>query len=261
MQALATIVDGLREQRPLVHCLTNYVSMDVAANVLLAAGASPAMVHAEPEVEEFAGLASAVSVNIGTLSPPWVAAMHTAARTASQAGTPWVLDPVAVGATTYRQRTATDLMGRSPTVVRANSSEVLALTRSVVGGRGVDSTATVDEAVEAAHELATRARCVVAMTGQTDLVVDGRRTVRVAGGDPSMPLVTALGCSASALVAACCAVHSDPLEAAVAALALMAVAGGRAGEDAAGPGSLRWRLLDELAGLDGATVAARADLS
>ncbi len=243
---------ALRTGTPLVQCLTNYVAMDVTANVLLAAGASPAMVHAQEEAAEFARLASAVSVNIGTLSPPWVAGMHLAVEAAVERGIPWVLDPVAVGATPYRTRAATGLLERSPTVVRANASEVLALASSAgaTGSRGVDSTATTDQARDAARQLARSAGCVVAMTGERDLVTDGERDVVVHGGDPRMPQVTALGCATSSLVAALCAVHEDALEAAVAALAVMAVAGARAGVLAQGPGTLRVHLVDELAGLD-----------
>ncbi len=255
--------DAVRTTTPLVHCVTNYVAMDVTANVLLAAGASPAMVHAQEEAGEFAGLASALSINIGTLSPPWVAGMQLAVEAATRRGIPWVLDPVAVGATSYRTQAGTELLAMGPTVVRANAGEVLALRSgaAAAGSRGVDSTASVDQAGDAARWLARTTGCVVAMTGQSDFVTDGTREVVVHGGDARMPQVTALGCALSSLVAGFCAVHEDPFVASVAALGVFAVAGGRAGQQAQGPGTLRLHLMDELAGLDSARLADGLRLS
>lgn len=239
----------LRERQPLVQCITNYVSMDIAANLLNAAGASPAMVHYVHEAGEFAGLAAAVVLNIGTLSPPWVDGMIAAATVARQRGTPWVLDPVAVGATRYRRETVQHLLTYRPTVIRGNPSEIRSLATAMAEGKGVDSESGSAAALDAARDLATRTGAVVAVTGEDDLVTDGERTVAVHGGDSRMPMITALGCAVSALTGACCAVESDPLAAAATALAMVAVAGERAGDRAEGPGSLRWRLLDELSTL------------
>lgn len=249
------VLTRVRERSPLVQCLTNYVSMDLAANLLNAAGASPAMVHDEREAAEMAGLASAVVVNIGTLSPPWVAGMHAAASVAAERGIPWVLDPVAVGATAYRRETAAALMELRPTVVRANASEVVALATATGAGRGVDATHESTAVVEDARALAASAGTVVVVSGATDVVTDGERVVLVRGGDPRMPLISALGCSATALVAACCAVADDAVDGSVAAMAMLAVAGERAGALSAGPGTLRAHLLDELAALDASRLA------
>lgn len=249
----------LREQRPVVQCITNYVSMDIAANVLNAVGASPAMVHDVHEAGEFAAVASAVVVNIGTLSPPWVEGMTAAVAVAQERGTPWVLDPVAVGATSYRRETVGTLLKYRPSVIRGNPSEIRSLAMSSAEGRGVDSETTSAAALAAATELAQRTGAVVAVTGEEDLVTDGQRTLVVRGGDNRMPLITALGCALSALVGACCAVESDPLAASVTALAIVAAAGERAGSRAEGPGSLRWQLLDELAALPPEALAHRVD--
>jgi hydroxyethylthiazole kinase len=138
--ATATTLAALRRAAPLVHNITNYVSMDVAANALLAIGASPVMAHAAEEVAEFVAMAGALVINIGTLSPPWVAAMLDAADRAVGLGKPWVLDPVGVGATRYRDTTARELVARGPTVVRGNASEILALAGEAVTTKGVDST-------------------------------------------------------------------------------------------------------------------------
>lgn len=251
----------VRQQQPLVHNLTNYVAMDLSANTLLAAGASPAMVHAREEASEFAGIASAVVVNIGTLSPHWVEAMRDAARVADDRGIPWVLDPVAAGATTYRTKTAAEFVELNPAVIRANASEVLALSGASGRGRGVDSTDATSDAAEAAADLARRTGGVVAVTGAADLVTDGSRAVRVEGGSPMMAQVTAMGCAASALVGAFAAVSDDTFTATVAALAVFGVAGERAAASSAGPGSLRWRLLDELHAMDGDDVRAEVRLA
>ncbi len=243
---VARTLQAVREQAPLVHSITNYVSMDVTANALLAAGAAPAMVHAEEEVEHFVGIASALVINIGTLSPPWVRAMERAARRAVELGTPWVLDPVGAGATPYRTRTAGDLAGLAPTVIRGNASEILALAGTGAGARGVDSVHASGDAAGVAASLAQRIGCVVVVTGAIDYVTDGYRMVAVANGHPLMTRVTALGCTASALVGAFLAVQSDAVVASAHALAVLAVAGEVAADGAEGPGSLRVRLLDAL---------------
>lgn len=256
MPAVAAVVGAVRDRRPLVQCLTNYVSMDLVANLLNAAGASPAMVHDVGEAAEFAGVADAVVANIGTPSPPWTDGMLAATAAARRRGIPWVLDPVAVGATGYRREVAARLLENAPTVIRGNAGEVLALAGVAGGGRGVDSTASSDAVGDTAAALARRLGCVVAVTGPTDIVTDGARTMRVTGGDPRAPMITALGCASTALVAACCAVEPDPVVAGTAALAMITTAVGRAGRDAGGPGSLRWRLLDELATVQPEQVTA-----
>ncbi len=121
---------ALRAQRPLVQAITNYVSMDVAANALLAIGASPAMIHAPEEAEDFGAIANALVVNIGTLSTDWVVGMEAAAQVAAKNGRPWVLDPVGVGATRFRDETTRRLLALKPTIVRGNASEIMACARS-----------------------------------------------------------------------------------------------------------------------------------
>jgi hydroxyethylthiazole kinase len=238
----------LRQAAPLVHCITNYVAMDVTANALLAIGASPAMVHANEEVEEFTGISSALMINIGTLSPAWVHAMERAADRAVALGKPWLLDPVGAGATAYRTRTARDLAGRRPAVVRGNASEILSLAGEVGGTKGVDSTRGADEA--AGRELARGLGCVVAVTGAVDHVTDGRRMLAVEHGHPMMTRVTALGCALTGVTGAFLAVEPDPLLAAAYALAFFGLAGEMAASGSMGPGTLRMRLMDALYVLD-----------
>ncbi|WP_404376573.1 hydroxyethylthiazole kinase [Vreelandella aquamarina] len=244
---LGDMLATLRGTTPLVHCITNYVAMNSTANLLLATGASPAMLHAPEEVAEFTAIAGALSINIGTISTPWAESMQLAARTANATGTPWVLDPVAVGATAFRQQVCTALLAYRPSVIRANASEVMALAGLASQGRGVDATASTDEAQQAAIDLARQQRCIVAMTGETDFVTDGTLHYRLTGGHPLMPRVTTLGCGVSALVAAFVAANqAHPLPATLAALACFSIAGSRAGEQASGPGSFQVALLDAL---------------
>lgn len=252
----------MRARPPLVQCITNYVAMNVAANVLLAAGASPAMVHAAEESGEFAAIASALTVNIGTLSPAWLEGMHVAVKAANAAGKPWVLDPVAHYATGFRRQAIADLLALGPAVIRANASEIIALGGRASRGQGVDGRDAVEAAEETAVHLALSHGTVVAVTGVIDFVTDGRRSARIEGGSALMPQVTALGCSLTCLVGAFVGADgADPLEATIAALATYAVAGEMAARDANGPGSFAWRFLDALAALDGETLDARARVS
>ncbi|WP_181705257.1 hydroxyethylthiazole kinase [Chthonobacter rhizosphaerae] len=250
-EEIFAVIEAVRDRAPLVHNITNYVVMNNTANGLLALGASPAMVHATDEVEDFAAISGAIVVNIGTLSSEWAAAMRLAALTAGRLGKPWVLDPVGAGATPYRTRTATGLLALKPTVVRGNASEVLAIAGSLSGGpKGVDSVHSSEAAAETAVAFAARHGTVAAVTGAVDVVTDGRRTALIEGGHPLMARVTGLGCTASALVGACLAVEADPFRATIAALAALKAAGKAAAEVAGGPGSLQVALLDMLHALD-----------
>ncbi|MFT3999329.1 MAG: hydroxyethylthiazole kinase [Rhizobium sp.] len=256
------LLGAMRADPPLVQCITNFVAMNIAANVMLAAGASPAMVHAEEEAGEFAAISGALTINIGTLSSGWLAGMLKAAQSANAAGKPWVLDPVAHHATAFRRNAVARLIELRPTIVRGNASEIIALAGGASRGQGVDSRDAVEQAEDSARQLAERHGCVVAVTGVTDFVTDGRQARRVAGGSPLMPQVTALGCSLTCLVGAFAATAPDAaLDATVAALAVFAVAGEKAATAANGPGSFSWRFLDALAGLDKEVLDREARIS
>jgi hydroxyethylthiazole kinase len=187
--------------------------------------------------------------------------MHLAADCARALGKPWVLDPVGAGATRLRTETALSLLAHRPGVIRGNGSEILALAGNSGATRGVDSTAGSDAALDAARRLAVDTGSIVAVTGAVDHVTDGEHVRSCANGDVRMTRVTGLGCSLSAITGACLAVEPDPLLAALAACAILGVAGELAAETAPGPGSLQVAILDRLADLDPATLAARARLS
>jgi hydroxyethylthiazole kinase len=252
-------VERVRAASPLVHNITNFVVMNTTANALLALGASPVMAHALEEVEEMARMARALVLNIGTLSGPWIEAMLRAGRAAQAAKIPVVLDPVGSGATGLRTTTARRLLESvCPAIVRGNASEIASLAGQAGATKGVDSTRSTHDVLDAAQALARAQRCVVVVSGATDAIVDGRRIARVHNGHALMPRVTGMGCTASALVGAFAAVNPSPFDAAVHGMALMGIAGEIAAEGAAGPGSLQLRFLDVLSTISEADIAARA---
>ncbi len=245
----------IREQAPLVHSITNYVVMNSTANALLALGASPVMAHAEAEMADMVGLTHTVGgalvINIGTLSPAWVAGMGQAMRAAAQQSVPIIFDPVGAGATPYRTRTCAELLSQTPpTIIRGNASEIMALSDATTTTKGVDSNQSTDAAREAATQLARAYSCVVSVSGATDLITDGEATRTVPRGHALMPRVTGLGCTASVLTGAFAAVNDDPLAAAEHAMWVMALCGEIAGEQAQGPGSLQMHFIDALHNLD-----------
>lgn len=262
----ASLLARLRETRPLVQMITNFVSMDVAANVLLAIGAAPAMVHAPEETPEFVQKAAALVINTGTLSRTWADSMEVATASARMHATPWILDPVGAGATSFRDDTVQKLLRRRPTVIRGNASEIISvaraagLTRDAARPSGVESTSTVDEADHLARTLARHCFCTVAATGPIDLVTDGQRAVRLANGSPLMTRVTALGCALSGVIGAFVALGEDPFVATASAIGLYGVAGTMAAEEAAGPASFRTAFIDILARIEAEDLVARLTL-
>jgi hydroxyethylthiazole kinase len=233
--------------------------------VLLAAGASPAMVDNPEEAALFAGVADAVLVNLGTPTAAQVASMRLAADAAHKAGRPWVLDPIAAGGLPWRGGVAAELLQYSPTVVRGNASEVIGLAGLGGGARGVDSSADPSDAVSAAVDLLAHAIAVSA-SGAVDHVVGRVETngearlalIKIAGGSALQPRVTATGCALGALVAAYTAVAPDPLTGLVAAHVHFAVAAELAESVAKRPGSFAAAFIDALDAVDETSLRARA---
>ncbi|MGW9168880.1 hydroxyethylthiazole kinase [Agromyces sp. NPDC055658] len=256
--AAAALLDRLRETAPLTHCITNSVVTNFTANALLALGAAPAMVDITGEAGMFASIAGGLLVNLGTPTPEQRDAAREAVAAARDAGTPWVLDPVAIGALPVRTALAHELTEFRPTAIRGNASEILALAGDGAGGRGVDAADTTDAAADAAARLAGRFGSVVAVSGPVDLITDGRRTVRLANGDALLTRITGGGCALGAVTAAFLAVGDDAFEATVAANLVYTVAAELAADGAAGPGSFGPRFLDALAAVDAAELGARA---
>lgn len=257
---------ALRAQRPLVHSITNLVVMNFNANVLLAVGASPVMAHAHEEVADMAAIAQALVLNIGTLEPYWINSMCQALDVATARGIPTVLDPVGAGATPYRNESIQAIMDAAmPRVIRGNASEIMSVAGMAAQTRGVDSGATVADALQGARDLAARSGGVVCVSGPVDQVLDaGGRLASLANGHEWMTRITGVGCSATALVGAFCAVQPDAWRATVSAMAYLGVAGEVAAQqvqaNGQGVGSLQIALLDQLQLLDEATFLGRLKL-
>jgi hydroxyethylthiazole kinase len=286
--AVAERVAALRSTAPLVHCIANFVSMDLMANLLLAAGASPAMIHEPLEAPSFTPICHALSVNVGTIDAHWLPSMTACAEAAVKAGKPWVLDPVGCGATAWRTSACASLALLSPTVIRGNGSEVLALAAALGvevgagpaaaaggGGKGVDSTKGSEEALAAAAAISRRTGAVVTVSGATDFVVSDDEgmtvIVGVTSGLPLLQRITATGCSLTSLLAAFLGARSAATreETVLACAAGCAMLGAAATVGAAalaatkpalgvGPGSLRVVLLDALHVITGEQVAKEA---
>jgi hydroxyethylthiazole kinase len=244
-------LEKLEEKKPLIHNITNFVVMNYTANALLACGASPVMAHAQEEVEEMVSFASALVLNIGTLTPYWVDSMLKAGRKANEANIPIILDPVGSGATKLRTDSAKLLIDELViSVVRGNASEVLSLAREGSRTKGVDSIHSVDEAADAAVILADELSTTLAITGAVDLVTDGKIIYRISNGHEFMGYVTGTGCTATVIIGAFLAVDSSPVEASATALSYIGLAGEKAAALASAPGSFQTALLDALYTID-----------
>ena len=252
---LSAAIAAVRTKSPLVHSITNYVVMNNSANALLSIGASPVMAHWKDEMEEMTAIAGALVINIGTLDTEWIEGMKAAGLAASRRGTPIVLDPVGAGATSQRTNAAWEIINLChPTIIRGNGSEIMALVDANVKSKGVDSSASSDDALSAAKKLAAETGAVVVISGETDYITNGTDVFTVEGGNPIMTSVTGMGCTATALVGAFAAVEADPMVAATAAMAVMSLAGERAAVNARGNGSMQMHFLDELYNLTPETL-------
>ncbi len=258
----ADLLAQVRERRPLIHHLTNFVTAGDVANVTLALGAAPVMARAPEEVEELAAQAGAVVLNTGTLTVEAVDVMILAGRRANARGVPVVLDPVGAGGTAFRTGQVTRILAEVRCAcVRGNMGEIAALGGRAGGVRGVDASGPVGDLEALVRRLAGKTRGAVAATGREDLLTDGTTTVRIANGDPLLARITGSGCMATAAVAVAAAVEPDPLAAAVAGLVWFEVAAEQAAEHAAGPGTFRAALIDAVAALDGPAILSRARIA
>lgn len=252
---------ALQTKQPLVHCITNSVAANYAANVLLAAGASPAMIDNPFEAESFASIAAALSINLGTPTTEQMQAMQISAQTASQKNTPWVLDPVGYGPfLTWRSDMVDQLLLLNPTVIRGNASEIATLAGNQVESKGVDSTVASHEVYLQAVPLLAHCECV-AISGESDFILskEFNAVIQVNGGSFLQPKVTATGCALGALIAAYCAV-TTPTIATISAHVHFAIAGKLAFEKAQAVGSFNVAFLDEIHSLSAEKITEYADI-
>lgn len=248
-QIAAVLLDRLRARNPRVHCITNAVAQNFTANVLLAAGCVPSMTVSPEEIGAFVARADALLVNLGTFDRERREATEIAVQTVQQVPrVPWVLDPVFIDRSTPRAAFARALIASAPKAVRLNGAEFFALSGS-------------EPTRETLAAYARDKKTVIGRSGETDLVSDGERLATIANGHALMAKVTAMGCAASALVAACLAVEQDAWRATAAALTIIGVAGELAATQAAGPGSFAVAIIDALHNLDGPTIIARAKVN
>jgi hydroxyethylthiazole kinase len=242
---------ALKKAGPFVYGLTNYVAANLSANVLLAVGAAPAIGAAPGWPKAFAAGANGMWINTAALMSSGPETLLEAAQSADEAGTPWVLDPVAVGAgAAPYDDIVKALLAFHPTVIRGNASELIALSGGGTGGKGVETTATAGEAVDFVKSLALTTKSVVAVSGLVDYITDGVDILAVPGGDVRLTKVTGAGCGLGALIAATLAAGTSAIEATAAAHAVYAVAAERAGAATRGTGSFGVALVDELSLLD-----------
>ena len=248
---VAFLLKRIREQKPLIHHITNMVVMNDTANITLAIGALPVMAHAIEEVEEMVDLASALVLNIGTLDTARVESMLLAGKRANQRGIPIALDPVGAGATRLRTQTALRLLHELRiAVVRGNAAELAALVGIAGETRGVESMGVAGDREVIARRATREFSCAVAITGARDLIIDGERLAYVDNGHPLLAAITGSGCMATSLIAAFLAIEPDRWSAAIAGLICMGLAGELAAQRANGPGTFRAHLLDVVAALD-----------
>ncbi len=245
----------IRKKSPLIHNITNLVVMNNTANGLLAIGASPVMAHSLNEVADMTKISSALVLNIGTLDTNQVQAMEKSAQMAKQLNIPIIFDPVGAGATPYRDECCRYILEKcTPTIIRGNASEIMAIQNTQTQTKGVDSTYHSVDALNAAKILAKETDAIVVVSGNIDYITDGHRVEEVKNGHPMMEKVTGMGCTSTAIIAAFAAINPNPFLAAVHGMVVMGVAGEIAATYSKGSGSLQMNFLDELYQLTGETL-------
>ena len=252
IQSICDDLSAIRERRPLIHSITNLVVMNETANATLCIGALPIMSHAVEEVEEMVGVAGALVLNIGTLTPGWIDAMELAGKRANKLGIPVILDPVGAGATRLRTESAKRLLDEvKVSIVRGNAAEVAALAGISAEIRGVESISSGNTTDFVAREFALTFGCTVAITGVVDVVSDGKRTARISNGHVMLSKVVGTGCISNVIVASFAAVEKDPFIAAVGGLVSLGIAGEIAAQDNPDkPGTFHMELYNELYALE-----------
>jgi len=248
-------LEKVRQEKPLVHHLTNWVTIYDCANIVKVFGASPVMAHAREEVADMAGIASALVLNIGTLTTDFVEAMILAGKSANRKGIPVVLDVCGAGATCYRDEKCFEILDSVHVdIIKGNSSEVARIAGEQVSTKGVDASAVEMNLADLAKRLAEKRNCTVVITGKEDIISDGGRAVLVKNGHPMMANIVGTGCMATSVIGTFSAVEKDLVSASAAGLICYEVAAEIAAMKAHGPGSFKEQLFDAVYLLDEETV-------
>ena len=255
MTDVGVILDKVKEQKPLVHHITNWVTIYDCANIVRAIGALPVMAHAKEEVEQMTGIAGALVLNIGTLTTELVEAMIMAGKKANEKGIPVVLDAVGVGATKLRDDKALEIMEKIHVdIVKGNSSEIGKLAGAKAETKGVEAMSVEGDLIEIAKRLAIKRRSTVVITGKEDIITNGKDLYICENGHDMMGKFVGTGCMAASVIGAFAAVEKDYAKAAAAALVCFGVAGELAARTSKGPGTYKENFYDEIFNLDNDTV-------
>jgi hydroxyethylthiazole kinase len=257
-----SILRRVRERKPLVHHITNWVTIYDCANIVRSFGALPVMAHAVEEVEEMVGIAGALVLNIGTLTPELIDSMVVAGKAAKKKKIPIILDAVGVGATKLRTESAQRIIREVQVdIIKGNSAEIGVLAGAQAEVKGVEAMSLKGNPVEIAKSLAKKTGSVVAMTGKQDIITDGKKTFLCDNGHAMMGSIVGTGCMAASVIGAFCAVEKDYVKAAAAALACFGIAGELAAKKAKGPGTFKEQFYDEAYNLDEKKVKSMTRIS
>lgn len=258
---LSAMLESIRQNKPLIHHITNYVTINDCANISLCIGASPVMSHAWEEVEEMAGHAAALVLNIGTLDPYQEKSMLLAGHAANDHNVPIIVDPVGTGATRYRTNFMSRLIDELQiSVIKGNAGEIGVLAGADAHVRGVDSGDVSGNLPRIARDFSLETGITIVMSGATDIVSNGRKIFAIENGHPMMGRISGTGCMATSIIASFVATQRDMAEASAASLAAFGIAGERAGANTTGPGSFKNVLFDQVALLTPADLAHEAKI-
>lgn len=247
---LILMLQSLKENRPLILNITNYVTMDFIANGLLSLGASPIMANAQNELEDLIRIAQGVVINIGTLNDEFIALCHKACSIANTMGKPIILDPVGAGASEYRTETCVNLLAKYKfSVIRGNASEIMALCGAHHNTKGVDTNMLSTDVIASAKIFSLQQDAVIAVSGKTDVIVFGDQVTLLERGSALMPSITGSGCLLTAVISAFNVISSEKYLSTCAAVMFYGVCGELATREARGPGSFKVHFLDALARL------------
>jgi len=250
------LLERLRAQKPIVHHLTNWVTIYDCANVVKTLGASPVMAHASQEVAEMTGIASALVLNIGTLTVDFVESMKIAAKSANKKGIPVILDVCGAGATKLRDRKCFELLDSVKiAIIKGNSSEIARIGGELVQTRGVDTGEVHADLLAIGAHLNRKYGSTVVITGKIDIVTDGQKCVKIKNGHALMAQMVGTGCMSTSVVGTFAAIESDYVRAAAAGLVCFEIAAELAARKAGGPGTFKELLFDALYHLDKATIS------
>lgn len=261
-----SLLNDIREQKPIIHHMTNYVTVNDCANITLSIGASPIMADDIEEVQSIVGISSALVLNIGTLNRRIIAAMITAGKKANEQNIPVILDPVGVGASELRNETVRNMLEQIKfSVIRGNISEIrfiagLHATANGVDASEVDSGNDVQTVIEVAKAAANKHGCMIAVTGATDIISNGESTICIENGHKMLSAITGTGCMCTSLIGSFCSITSDYFTAAISGILCMGIAGEVAFHQAdhKGNGSYRIAVMDEISKLNAETIYREA---